>query len=82
MSDKEYVNKCKIQERTFDNGGSILKCALSVDELMKHADENGWVNIDIHRRREVSDKGATHYATFNKWKPKTQSKGDSDKLPF
>ena len=82
MSGKEYVNKCKIQERTFDNGGSILKCAFSVDELMKHADENGYVVIDLRRRREVSDKGATHYATFNKWKPKKQVTGDSDELPF
>ena len=36
--------------------------AFKVSELQEHADENGWVNLVIAKRREVSEKGATHYA--------------------
>ena len=30
--------------------------------MQEHVDENGWVNLVIAKRREVSEKGATHYA--------------------
>ena len=58
--------------------------ALNVDELVEIADQNGWVNITVAKRREPSDKGATHYAYVNEFKPKTngfKSKTD-DGLPF
>ena len=40
--------------------------------------ENGWVNLTIAKRREPSDKGATHYAYKNEFKPKSDDEG----LPF
>ena len=60
--DRIYINQCSLREKTFDNGGSLINAAFKVSELQEHADENGWVNIVIAKRREVSEKGATHYA--------------------
>ena len=60
--DRVYINQCSLREKTFDNGGSLINAAFKVSELQEHADENGWVNIVIAKRREVSEKGATHYA--------------------
>ena len=70
MADKTYINKCWIREKKFDNGGSVLNCGFYVDELKEHADENGWVNMTIAERREPSEKGYTHYAYKDDWKPK------------
>ena len=57
-----YINQCSLREKVFDNGGSLINAAFKVSELQEHADENGWVNLVIAKRREVSEKGATHYA--------------------
>ena len=46
MPEKQYINKCKIVEKEFDNGGSVLNCAFSIDEL-KSMSENGWVIITV-----------------------------------
>ena len=60
--DRIYINQCSLREKVFENGGSLINAAFKVSELQEHADENGWVNIVIAKRREVSEKGATHYA--------------------
>ena len=60
--DRVYINQCSLREKVFDNGGSLINAAFKVSELQDHADENGWVNLVIAKRREVSEKGATHYA--------------------
>ena len=60
--DRTYINQCSLREKVFENGGSLINAAFKVSELQEHADENGWVNIVIAKRREVSEKGATHYA--------------------
>lgn len=60
--DRVYINQCSLREKVFDNGGSLINAAFKVSELQEHTDENGWVNLVIAKRREVSEKGATHYA--------------------
>ena len=60
--DRVYINQCSLREKVFDNGGSLINAAFKVSELQEHADENGWVNLVIAKRREVSEKGATHSA--------------------
>ena len=85
-----YINKCSIKEKTFDNGGSVLNCSFHIDELIIHKNENGWVNLTICERREVSDKGHTHYAKLNNYTPPTDDSSDvkekkkleDDDLPF
>ena len=75
-SPKTYIDKCAIKEHKFQDGGSVLNCAFHVDELQNHADDNGWVNITIAERREPSEKGNTHYAYKDDFKPKAAD------LPF
>ena len=67
---KTFIDKCAIKKHEFDDGGSVLNCAFHVGELQTHADENGWVNITIAERREPSEKGSTHYAYKDDFKPK------------
>tara|TARA_B100000073_G_scaffold90094_1_gene70996 strand:+ start:966 stop:1265 length:300 start_codon:yes stop_codon:yes gene_type:complete len=69
--DRVYINQCSLREKVFDNGGSLINAAFKVSELQEHADENGWVNIVIAKRREVSEKGATHYAYKSEYQRNT-----------
>jgi len=94
--DKNYINGLVIKEKTFDNGGSQLRISVKVQELIEQLqaiEENGWANILISRRKEPSDKGVTHYAYQDTWKPdgnnassnvtnRVNETFDNDDLPF
>ena len=75
--DRTYINQCSLREKVFENGGSLINAAFKVSELQEHADENGWVNIVIAKRREVSEKGATHYA----YKSEYQRQNNQEQTP-
>ena len=83
--EKKYVNEIIVKEKTFDNGGSLLKVSVKVPELietLKEIEENGWANLCIGKRQTPSDKGVTHYAYVDEWKPdRDKSKPDSN-MPF
>ena len=96
MSDKIYVGTGKIKE--FSDGGSILKFSFTEKDLgtLREHLSNGWVNIAISKRKTPSEKGTTHYAVIDTWKPKSKSdpaealagehhpsgQGDVDVMPF
>ena len=96
--DKNYINGLVIKEKTYDNGGSQLRISVKVQELIEQLqaiEENGWANILISRRKEPSDKGVTHYAYQDTWKPDGNKgssnvadrvnevfKNEDDELPF
>ena len=48
--------------------GSMLVANFKVDDLQANS-KNGWVSMVISERREPSEKGATHYAYVNYYKP-------------
>lgn len=73
---KTYCNAIIIKSKKFDDGGEILKASVKVDDLVAFLNQhavNGWVNLDITRRREPSDKGVTHSVALNTYKPKEQA---------
>ena len=64
------------KEVNFDNGGSIIRVSFSPADLEKinlsARSNKGWANINVSKRREVSDKGLTHYVTLNTWRPRQE----------
>lgn len=63
--------------------GSIIKLNFSPDDVKKFNDavtNGGWVNLDLHKRKEVSAKGQTHYLTVDTWKP-SESKAPQGNAP-
>jgi hypothetical protein len=81
MEEKKYLNGVFIKEKTFDNGGTQLKMSIKVQEFineLKSVEDDGWANLIISRRKEMSDKGITHYIHIDTWKP--ESKQDSGKM--
>jgi len=73
MPERKYIQKCKIVEKVFEDSGYLLNVYINVDELVEMADSEGWVNLTIAKRMEPSDKGATHYAYENDFKPQKQA---------
>jgi|TARA_R100001463_G_scaffold3547_4_gene14331 hypothetical protein len=65
--------------------GTMMVANLKVEDLQKNS-KNGWISMVISERREPSEKGATHYAYVNDYKPtekpKSNNKSNDDDLPF
>ena len=72
-TEKIYIGTGKLKE--FPDGGSILRFSFRAEDLdkLRNHMNNGWVAINISKRREPSEKGATHYATIDMWRPKEQA---------
>ena len=70
---KIYVPKCSAKSHTFQNGGEIIKIAFHADTLAEfvknHANEKGFVNFIVGKRREVGNYGETHTVMLDTWKP-------------
>ena len=49
--------------------GTMMVANLKIDDLQANS-KNGWISMVISERREPSEKGATHYAYVNDYKPK------------
>jgi len=90
---KNYLNGAVIKEHAFDNGGTVLKVWVKVDEFseqLKSIEKNGSANIVIQKRKEPSEKGVTHYIVEDTYKPKDSDQHESrygseeekDDLPF
>tara|TARA_R110000803_G_scaffold19958_2_gene51661 strand:- start:858 stop:1130 length:273 start_codon:yes stop_codon:yes gene_type:complete len=69
--------------------GVLINANFKMEDLQK-IENNGWVQITLAERKTPSEKGATHYAFENKYKPdpdkakqfqkKNESSGDG--VPF
>jgi len=90
MSDKTYINGLfiKVKETKFGEVVSVsINAKTLIEELNKHTNAKGYVNIDLLRRKEADKNGNTHYAVLNEWQPKPQqdispSQEESSDLPF
>ena len=88
MSDKIYLNGIFIKE-VENKFGKQIRVSINVnqfvEELRKHVNLKGYVNIDINQRKEADKFGNTHYAKLNIYEPKSEQpkeeKPKSD-LPF
>ena len=74
---KIYVPKCSAKEHKFRDGGSIIKLGMHAETMItflrEHANEKGYVNLAIGKRREVGKYGDTHTVTLDTWKPSQQA---------
>jgi hypothetical protein len=75
MADKTYINGLfiKSKQTTFGEVVSVsINAKTLIEELNKHTNAKGYVNIDLLRRKEADKNGNTHYAVLNEWQPKNQ----------
>mgnify|MGYP003647879643 CR=1 FL=1 len=73
QSDKIFVNGMRIERKFFNNGGSIDKVGINVNDfiqfLQQHVGQTGWVNFDI----KTSQNTGQPYAELNQWQPQQQA---------
>lgn len=55
------------------NGGTAMKVSIKLDKFIdwanQHVDENGWLKLDFFPMKTPTEKGITHYANLDTWKP-------------
>lgn len=84
--DKVYVPKSSAKEITFQKSGkTILKLGFKSKELVEfirtHTNPNGYINLGISRRREVSKYKDTHCIWLDTWQPEQSQKPQSEPQP-
>lgn len=91
MNDKIYIGNGK--EKTFDNGGSVINCMITMDGLAQIFKDHGFttqngvkkLKLIIGKRREIDQYGNSHYVQIDTWKPDQQATAPAqteDDIPF
>lgn len=79
MADKTYCGNAKEIQTKY---GPIIKVGLRASDLPL-PNENGFINIVVAPRKEVSEKGSTHSVYVDDWKPQQQeATATKEDLPF
>lgn len=80
---KVYANSMWFEEKTFSDGGSILKVNIKADELVKFLKENknedGYVKLVISKKKTIEEGKSTHYAYLDTWQPTNKSQAVTTK---
>ena len=65
---KTYIDgtSCKAVNGQF---GEFFNISVNIEKLSQYANEKGYVNMTMSKRREPGQYGDTHYFTLNDWKP-------------
>jgi hypothetical protein len=69
---KTYIDgtSCKAVQGQF---GEFYNISVNIEKLQQHANDKGYVNMTMSKRREVGQYGDTHYFTLNEWTPEGDS---------
>ncbi len=73
MTEKIYVGGAKAIQTQH---GGMLKVSFNRDDLqtmMSNLNEKGWINLNVSKRREVSQYGQTHSISVDTWQPDQQN---------
>ncbi len=73
---KTYIDgsSCKAVNGQF---GEFFNMSFNLEKLQQYANEKGYVNMTMSKRREPGQYGDTHYFTLNDWKPENAGGEDN-----
>lgn len=84
---KTYIDwaSCKAVNGQF---WEFFNISFNVEKLQQYANEKGYVNVVMSKRKEPGQYGETHYFTLNEWNPEnsqnnskpSQNKSNSDDI--
>ncbi len=71
---KTYIDgtSCKAVTGQF---GEFFNISVNIEKLSGYANEKGYVNMTMSKRKDVGQYGDTHYFTLNEWSP--EGRGES-----
>jgi len=58
--------------------GSFFNMSFKLEDLQELANDKGYINLTISKRKEVGQYGDTHSIVLNEYKPKSKDEGVSD----
>ncbi len=73
---KTYIDwsSCKAITGQF---GEFFNISFNIEKLSEYANEKGYVNLTMSKRREVGQYGDTHYFTLNEYNPENNNNSNS-----
>ncbi len=73
---KTYIDgtSCKAVNGQF---WEFFNISVNVEKLSQYANEKGYVNMTMSKRKEPGQYGDTHYFTLNEWSPESRDNNDS-----
>lgn len=74
---KTYIDgtSCKAVNGQF---GEFFNMSFNIEKLQQYANEKGYVNITMSKRKEPGQYGDTHYFTLNEWTPENNNSGTTN----
>lgn len=77
---KTYIDgtSCKTVSGQF---GEFHNMSFNLEKLQQYANEKGYINMTMSKRREVGQYGDTHYFTLNEWNPDDNGGGSENTAP-
>tara|TARA_R110000850_G_scaffold229969_2_gene354765 strand:+ start:736 stop:984 length:249 start_codon:yes stop_codon:yes gene_type:complete len=82
MADKTFIEGSSSKAIT-GQYGEFFNMSFNLEKLAQYANEKGYINITMSKRKEVGQYGDTHSFTLNEWKPeqkKTEAKIEEKSL--
>ncbi len=75
---KTYIDwtSCKAVNGQF---GEFHNMSFNLEKLQQYANEKGYVNMTMSKRKDVGQYWDTHYFTLNEWKPEWESNQSAPK---
>lgn len=75
---KTYIDwaSCKAINGQF---GEFFNISFNVEKLTQYANEKGYVNVVMSKRKEPGQYWETHYFTLNEWNPEANQSSNSSK---
>ncbi len=67
-NERTFIGLTRVKR--FDNGGSIIKLGIKVEDLKPHINEGGWVNLIITKKKEAKGDDKDYYTYVDEYKPK------------
>ena len=73
---KTYIDwtSCKAINWQF---GEFYNMSFNLEKLQQYANEKGYVNMTMSKRKDVGQYWDTHYFTLNDWKPEGEMNNNS-----
>ncbi|NDK09569.1 hypothetical protein GW846_02220 [Candidatus Gracilibacteria bacterium] len=74
---KTYIDgtSCKAVNGQF---GEFFNISVNIEKLQAFANEKGYVNMTMSKRKEPGQYGDTHYFTLNEWSPESRDNENSN----
>ena len=77
---KTYIDgtSCKAINGQF---GEFFNMSFNIEKLQQYANEKGYVNMTMSKRKEPGQYGDTHYFVLNEWSPEWGDTSSSQAKP-